>query len=40
MGAASAMAGKIIETSIDQNKQDELLDETLKEIGDDTWQEK
>ncbi len=40
INVASAMAGKIIETSIDQNKQDELLNETLKEIGDDTWQEK
>ena len=31
---------KDIQVSIDQKKQDELLDETLKEIGDDTWQEK
>jgi F-type H+-transporting ATPase subunit b len=40
INVASAMAGKIVDVSIDQKKQDELLDETLKEIGDDTWQEK
>ena len=34
------MAGKIVEEAIDQDKQNELLDATLKEIGDDTWQEK
>lgn len=40
INVASAMAGKIVEEAIDQDKQNELLDATLKEIGDDTWQEK
>lgn len=35
---ASAMAGKIVKTSIDAQQQDALIDETLKEIGDSTWQ--
>ena len=34
---ASAMAGKIVESSIDDAAQKRLLDETIKEIGDDTW---
>ncbi|MCR5149440.1 MAG: F0F1 ATP synthase subunit B [Eubacterium sp.] len=40
INVASAMAGKIVEEKMDQQKQNELLDETLKEIGDDTWREK
>lgn len=35
---ASAMAGKIVEASIGEAEQKRLLDETLKEMGDDTWQ--
>jgi F-type H+-transporting ATPase subunit b len=35
---ASAMAGKIIKTSISAQQQDALIDETLKEMGDSTWQ--
>jgi F-type H+-transporting ATPase subunit b len=31
------MAGKIVETSLDDKKQAELVDATLKEMGDDTW---
>ena len=33
ISVATAMAGKIIDTSV----QDELVEDTLKEIGDDTW---
>lgn len=35
---ASAMAGKIVATSISEQQQDALIDETLKEMGDSTWQ--
>ena len=35
---ASAMAGKIIETSISKEQQSDLIEETLKEMGDSTWQ--
>lgn len=35
---AQAMAGKIISTSIDSNEQARLIEDTLKEMGDDTWQ--
>ncbi len=35
---AAAMAGKFIEASIDQSRQDQLLEEALKEMGDSTWQ--
>lgn len=35
---ASAMAGKFVAASIDEEKQAQLIDETLKEMGDDTWQ--
>lgn len=35
---ASAMAGKIIASSIDETKQAELIQDTLKEMGDSTWQ--
>lgn len=34
---AAAMAGKLVEGSLDDSKQAELIDETLKEMGDDTW---
>lgn len=34
---ASLMAGKAVAASIDAKIQDSLLEETLKEIGDDTW---
>ncbi|MBE5943471.1 MAG: F0F1 ATP synthase subunit B [Lachnospiraceae bacterium] len=37
IGVATAMAGKIVESSMDDKKQAELIDETLKEMGDDTW---
>lgn len=35
---ASAMAGKFVAASIDEKEQAQLIDETLKEMGDDTWQ--
>lgn len=35
---ASMMAGKAVAASMDVKLQDELIEETLKEIGDDTWQ--
>ena len=35
---ASAMAGKFVSASIDSEKQAQLIDETLKEMGDETWQ--
>lgn len=38
ISVASIMAGKIIASSIDEAEQSKLIDETLKEMGDDTWQ--
>ena len=34
---ASLMAGKVVAASIDTNIQDSLIDETLKEMGEQTW---
>lgn len=34
---ASLMAGKVVSASIDTTVQNQLIDETLKEIGDKTW---
>lgn len=34
---ASVMAGKVVSASIDTNIQASLVDETLNEMGDDTW---
>ena len=34
---ASALAEKVIGTSMDSSIQDRLVEETLKEIGDGTW---
>ncbi|MCI6630033.1 MAG: F0F1 ATP synthase subunit B [Lachnospiraceae bacterium] len=34
---ASVMAGKVVAASIDTTVQDSLIEETLKEIGDNTW---
>lgn len=34
---ASAMAAKVVSASIDTTIQDALVDETLKEMGDETW---
>ena len=35
---ASVMAGKVVAASIDTTIQDTLIDETLKEMGESTWQ--
>ncbi|SFR62839.1 F0F1 ATP synthase subunit B [Anaeromicropila populeti] len=35
---ASAMAGKIVKSSLDEKTQNQLIDETLREMGDGTWQ--
>ncbi len=35
---ASLMAGKVVASSIDVKVQDSLIDETLKEMGESTWQ--
>ena len=37
VSAATVMAGKIVATSIDDATQERLLDETLKEMGENTW---
>lgn len=37
IGVATVMAGKFVEGSLDDAKQASLIDETLKEMGDDTW---
>lgn len=37
ISVASAMAGKVVSASIDTNVQDQLIDETLKEMGESTW---
>ena len=34
---ASLMAGKVVNASIDTKVQDQLIDETLKEMGKETW---
>ena len=34
---ASLMAGKVVAASIDTSIQDSLIDETLKEMGEQTW---
>jgi F-type H+-transporting ATPase subunit b len=37
VAVASILAAKIVQTNIDTNAQHELVEETLKEIGDSTW---
>ena len=37
ISVASVMAGKMVAASIDTTVQNQLIDETLKEIGDKTW---
>ena len=37
VAVASVMAGKIVAASIDTKVSDGLIDETLKEMGEDTW---
>ncbi len=38
VGIATMMAQKVVSASIDINAQETLIDETLKEMGEDTWQ--
>ena len=38
IGVAREMAGRIIQVSIDEATQAKLIDETLNEMGEDTWQ--
>ena len=35
---ASMIAAKVVSENIDLTIQDSLIDDTLKEIGDQTWQ--
>lgn len=35
---ASLMAGKVVAANIDTNVQESLIEETLKEVGESTWQ--
>lgn len=37
VAVAAIMAGKVVSASIDTTVQNQLIDETLKEIGDKTW---
>lgn len=37
ISVASLMAGKVVAASVDTGLQNQLIDETLKEIGDKTW---
>ena len=38
VSVASAMAGKIVANSLDEETQAQLIEDTLKEMGDSTWQ--
>ena len=37
INGATAMAGKIVASSLDESKQSQLLADTLEEMGDETW---
>lgn len=37
IAVASVMAARIVQANIDANAQHQLIEETLKEIGDSTW---
>ena len=37
ISVATVMAGKIVASSLDENKQSQLIAETLEEMGDETW---
>ncbi len=37
IGVATAMAGKLVAGEMDEQKQQALIDETLQEMGEDTW---
>lgn len=38
ISVAALMAGKVVKTSIDTNIQESLVEDTLNEMGDKTWQ--
>ena len=38
INVATLVAGKFVEEEMDSAKQEQLLKETLEEIGEDTWQ--
>lgn len=37
ISVATLMAGKVVAVSVDEKTQDTLIEETLKEIGEETW---
>ena len=37
ISVAAVMAGKIVASSLDESKQSQLIADTLKEMGDETW---
>ena len=37
ISVATAMAGKIVASSLDEEKQSQLIADTLEEMGDETW---
>ena len=37
IGVATVMAGKLVAGEMDEKKQQALIDETLQEMGEDTW---
>ena len=37
ISVASLMAGKVVAVSIDAGEQERLMEETLKEMGENTW---
>lgn len=37
ISVASLLSEKLVASSLDEKKQNELIEKTLKEIGDDTW---
>ena len=37
IAVASLMAARVVQANIDTNAQHELIEKTLKEIGDSTW---
>ena len=38
ISAAALLSEKLVASSLDEEKQNALIEQTLKEIGDDTWQ--
>ena len=38
ISVASLLSEKLVAASLDEEKQNALIEQTLREIGDDTWQ--